>query len=276
MSSRHSGQRIIRAREVVVHRQRLAHRGGRVARRVGAVVDRDVAEVLPGRRRTRRCSATPTRCSRPRPAIVSGPGFASADGPDRPLRRNGSFSADARVPRRAVGGVVHEHHVAQARCAPRWPRRATWLTNGIIGLANHVTSGMPSADWTAGALGDRPADAVDVGRGRARSRAALRRTPRAASDAVAASRCCGRRSRWSPRRRTRPGPSSGCACADHARRSSARGGTPAAARRPVRSSRAPPVRRSDRRRWPRRRPCSVKRRPGCSSSSTVTTGYGVE
>ena len=33
---------------------------------------------------------------------------------------------------------------------------ATWLTNGIIGLANHVTSGMPSADWTQRASGIDP------------------------------------------------------------------------------------------------------------------------
>ena len=60
--------------QVVVHRDRLAHGGGRVAGRVRAVVDGDVAEVLPWARRTRACSARPRPCSPTRPAIGLGAG----------------------------------------------------------------------------------------------------------------------------------------------------------------------------------------------------------
>ncbi len=132
----------------------VAHRGGRIAHRVGAGVDGDAAEVLAPARRTRADSATPTRCSRRRRRWS--PAAAPPNPAPRPLlRRNGSLAAE----RENIGPRTGAWYARTTSHCPLYtaPTAATsWFTNGICGFANQVISGMPSADCTAAAEGVEP------------------------------------------------------------------------------------------------------------------------
>ena len=86
-------------REVVVHRERVAERGGRIARRVGTVVDRDVAERLTRRVVLVQVAARPGRVA---------DGAADAVGPEAVT----GTATEAHAPERVVGGRAREHRAA--------------------------------------------------------------------------------------------------------------------------------------------------------------------
>ena len=134
MSSRHSGQRIMRAREVVVHRDRVAHGGGRVARGVGAVVDRDVAEVSRDAVLVE-VPAGPRRVAHGAAHALGPEAVARPTARAKPHRRNGSLAAE-----RESSGC--------GRPRGTRARRRTPLCTAPTAFAIAETNGMPGAYQT--------------------------------------------------------------------------------------------------------------------------------
>ncbi len=257
--------------QVVVHRHRLAEGGGRVAGRVRAVVDGDVAEVLPG-------NAELVDVARGPGGVAHGGGHGLRAGRRRWWAQRAApaervLQRRQRVPGQPVGRVVGEHDVAQP--AVDGTRRRRHLVDegdhrvgepGHFGDAEHRLHG--------GRIRERAADAVDVGGGEPAGpqhcRARLGGQRR-----LAATRVAGHEPRGG-------GAGEGhlvlhrVPVADHERshlQSTRRNTGSGVPDRSIqsRTTRSPMAMAS----LGEPTTVLVKRRPGCSSSSTVTTGYGV-